>query len=259
MMPSEGVPPQPAGAIDTLNTLVTWAAPAQDAYKGIPAGTLCRVLEPADDEGYVTVSAPDGTETWMPVGDLRVSEHDAAEKEALALKQRAEDMLAKLPHRAPVAAPARTVTVDDPATGHALGKVLRMLGAVACVVSTPETGPTVAGEAPFDAVPVMSALERAASFVADNLLVPFYDFAGSASKADCAAQVPDNGALEGLERDGLPALKYRDYPDGSHGLDWGDKATVDATQWMRYWCGGVRAGLKGALLGMARPLPGEPC
>ena len=268
-MAQEGIPP---AKTDAINTLVTWAAPVNDIRKGIPAGTLCRVLEPADSDGDVKVKDPNGTVTWMPLKDLQRSEHDAPEKQALALQQRAADILAKLPKRAPPTEPERTIAVDDPVTGHALGKVVRTLGARLCAVSTPETGPAVAGTPPWDAVPVMSAIERAANF-ADGRLQPFYDFENSASKKDCGEQVPDRDMAwfdwekncyayvpDPLNDPGTIAHHPAGWDEkgpASKKMTWANKNAIGSTQWMRYWTGAVRSGLKGALLGMATPLPGR--
>eukprot|EP01044_Picomonas_judraskeda_P013626 COSAG03_NODE_2078_length_3151_cov_4.109764_2_plen_556_part_00 len=118
------------------------------------------------------------------------------------------------------------VRVCGAAYGHALPKLLDLLGARMVIVSTPEFGGPPDPRDGRYRVPVMSALERVADFVVP-LLYPGYDFKASASAQDCAAQVPD--------RDLVAA-------------DWARPEMIEITQWFRYWGGRVRSGLAATLL-----------
>eukprot|EP01047_Picozoa_sp_COSAG01_P078576 COSAG01_NODE_14573_length_1435_cov_2.514585_1_plen_414_part_01 len=273
-MAEEGIPPTAALALGVAVTCTF----ANDKAGVPPVGTPGKIVA-VFKSGNRNVKFPSKTVTIAPK-DLRISEHDATLREAWGLQKRAEELQARaakllvgLPHHLveKPPQPERTVAVDDPVTGHALGKVVRTLGARLCAVSTPETGPAVAGTPPWDAVPVMSALERAANF-ADGLLQPFYDFENSASKKDCGEQVPDRDMAwfdwekncyayvpDPLNDPGTIAHHPAGWDEkgpASKKLTWANKKAIGSTQWMRYWTGAVRAGLKGALLGMATPLPG---
>ena len=118
------------------------------------------------------------------------------------------------------------VPVCDAAYGHALPKLLDLLGARMVIVSTPEFGGPPDPRDGGYRVPVMSTLERVADFVVP-LVYPGYDFKDSASAQDCAAQVPD--------RDLVAA-------------DWARPEMIEITQWFRYWGGRVRSGLAATLL-----------
>ena len=157
---------------------------------------------------------------------------ESAEQIAALRKQLAE-LGRKLAAEAAAPAPALAadlgmleVRVCDAAYGHALPKLLELLGARMVIVSTPEFGGPPDPRDGGYRVPVMSSLERVADFVVP-LVYPGYDFKASASAQDCAAQVPD--------RDLVAA-------------DWARPEMIEITQWFRYWGGRVRSGLAATLL-----------
>ena len=156
---------------------------------------------------------------------------ESAEQIAALRKQLAE-LGRKLAAEAAAPAPALAaggrleVRVCDAAYGHALPKLLDLLGARMVIVSTPEFGGPPDPRDGGYRVPVMSSLERVADFVVP-LVYPGYDFKASASAQDCAAQVPD--------RDLVAA-------------DWARPEMIEITQWFRYWGGRVRSGLAATLL-----------
>ena len=156
---------------------------------------------------------------------------ESAEQIAALRKQLAE-LGRKLAAEAAAPAPALAaggrleVRVCDAAYGHALPKLLDLLGARMVIVSTPEFGGPPDPRDGGYRVPVMSTLERVADFVVP-LVYPGYDFKDSASAQDCAAQVPD--------RDLVAA-------------DWARPEMIEITQWFRYWGGRVRSGLAATLL-----------
>lgn len=117
----------------------------------------------------------------------------------------------------------KEVAVCDRRCGHALPKLMALLCAKICIVSTPEHGGPPDERGGYS-VPVMSGLERLAGYVFPQVLGS-YDFKGSASQRECAAQVPD-----------------RDIHD------WGDPAEIEKTQWFRYWSGRVRSALSATVL-----------
>eukprot|EP01045_Picozoa_sp_COSAG04_P012402 COSAG04_NODE_834_length_9992_cov_54.919786_5_plen_1490_part_00 len=133
-----------------------------------------------------------------------------------------------------------TLQPCSPAYGHALGKLLGACLAKMVLVSTPEFGPGP-GDGEFK-VPVMSGLERLANYLFPTL-IPTYDFAGSASAADCREQIPD-----------CDLHKFFDLPEACE--PWRERPDIiEKTHWMRYWMGGVRSALRAMLLS-AQPLPG---
>ena len=156
---------------------------------------------------------------------------ESAEQIAALRKQLAE-LGRKLAAEAAAPAPALAaggrleVRVCDAAYGHALPKLLELLGARMVIVSTPEFGGPPDPRDGGYRVPVMSTLERVADFVVP-LVYPGYYFKDSASAQDCAAQVPD--------RDLVAA-------------DWARPEMIEITQWFRYWGGRVRSGLAATLL-----------
>ena len=83
----------------------------------------------------------------------------------------------------------KEVAVCDWRYGHALPKLMALLCAKICIVSTPEHGGPPDERGGYS-VPVMSGLERLAGYVFPQVLGS-YDFKGSASQRECAAQVPD--------------------------------------------------------------------
>ena len=132
------------------------------------------------------------------------------------------------------------LVVSSGAVGAPLGKLLGALGnAKLAIVSTPENGPGPS-TGQFN-VPVMDALERATCHASvpgqasAAVLVAGYDFAGSASKAECEKHAPDCSMTA---------------------TDWKDSSKIEGTQWCRYWSGRVRATLQ-ALLLTAEPLPSK--
>ena len=154
------------------------------------------------------------------------AEQIAALRKQLAELERKVAAEAAAPAVAPAAGGRLEVRVCDAAYGHALPKLLELLGARMVIVSTPEFGGPPDPRDGGYRVPVMSSLERVADFVVP-LVYPGYDFKDSASAQDCAAQVPD--------RDLVAA-------------DWARPEMIEITQWFRYWGGRVRSGLAATLL-----------
>ena len=186
---------------------------------------LCRTAGGIAEEG----TPPPGAEK---IAQLERQLAESAEQIAALRKQLAE-LGRKLATEAAAPAPAPAadlgrldVPVCGAAYGHALPKLLDLLGARMVIVSTPEFGGPPDPRDGGYRVPVMSTLERVADFVVP-LVYPGYDFKASASAQDCAAQVPD--------RDLVAA-------------DWARPEMIEITQWFRYWGGRVRSGLAATLL-----------
>eukprot|EP00928_Gymnodinium_smaydae_P063931 TRINITY_DN47399_c0_g1_i1.p1 TRINITY_DN47399_c0_g1~~TRINITY_DN47399_c0_g1_i1.p1 ORF type:complete len:366 (+),score=70.53 TRINITY_DN47399_c0_g1_i1:78-1175(+) len=110
--------------------------------------------------------------------------------------------------------------------GFSFPQLLERSGSNVVIISTPGMCPRPGSTgAPFD-FPCMSALENISGLMAP-VMIPGYDFAGSASARDCKAQVPDA------------------HMTASH---WSDSEAIAGSQWARYWMGCVRGCLRTALM-----------
>lgn len=122
----------------------------------------------------------------------------------------------------------------DSSSGHALGKLLRLLSAKAAMVSAPEQCPSTgtSGTNPGDSTQVAPVLEQLVGHLFPGFVPAF---AGASSRKECEQQEPDRSMSA---------------------EEWREPASVRNTQMCRYWMGRVRATLTTLVLG-ARPLQTE--
>lgn len=105
-------------------------------------------------------------------------------------------------------------------------QLLERSGSNVVIISTPGSCPRPGSSgAPYD-FPCMTALEHVSGLLSP-VMIPGYDFAGSASARDCKMQTPDVNMT---------------------GSDWANHDTIAGSQWARYWMGCVRGCLKTALM-----------